>query len=517
MFEQLEQLVALYSQVTQYAREYYIIHLLLVYYIVQFIVKHTIMPPARQLYDNDMFHYQLLQRVSADTAFVHSLQPSDIDKLGVEVSKAFQRASVPESTVPIEEREVNEYMLGCIGTIDHELSLKQDSAQDGAKLILFRRTMITPENLEALFRMCDPNIRTGRVRCHAFWQLRTLVTVQATWKVKLQPDSNNSTSVAARLITVMFTALSDQRSYCEHNAGKVCRMAPWTVCAEALAVCRDKPEQVVDLIHPYDWTTILQRSDAAVIPRDASDGALYYDFTLFITLHRWPVRLLQEDHNNSKAKEVLRKLGSCDTLMRRVLRRLVSGEISSKTATTMSLEEIFPVANFLIGFLHCLSPVPWDRDIESLVHRAHAAISQSFMTTMTSEMALFAQNPERSIAGVNTINEVSFLLDHWKELHEESEEARWQRFRRRFLSQEAKPDDNKALSKTVLKASKKQVKSTTNLTEGEMCANCYVLEKTLHDKLLKCGQCRLIKYCSRECQREHWKAHKKQCKKVALS
>jgi hypothetical protein len=479
------------------------------------------MPLARQPYDRDMFHFQLLQRVSSDNAFVHSLQPRDIDKLGEEVSRAFQRASVPESTVAIEEREVNEVMLGCIGTIDHELSLQQGSANDGAKLILFRRTMITPDNLEALFRMCDPNIRTGKVRCHAFWQLRTLVTVQATWKVKLQlqPDSSNSTptSVAGRLISVMSAALSDQRKHCDHNALAVCSFAPWTVCVEALGVCRDKPEKIVDLIHPWDWTTILQRTDAHVIPADDSEAPIYYDLLLFIVLHRWPVRLLQEDHNHSKAKEVLQKLGKCDTLLRRVLRRVVSGAMSSTTATTMPFEEMAPVANFLISFLHCLSPVPWDRDIESLVRRARSAMMESLLTAMTSEMAVMAQNPERSTAGVNTMNELCFLLDNWKELHQESEEARWYRFHRQYLIHDANPDGNKGLSKSILKAQKKQVKSTTNLTQGEMCANCYVLEKTLHEKLLRCGQCRLIKYCSRECQTAHWRAHKKQCKKVAPS
>jgi hypothetical protein len=477
------------------------------------------MPPARQPYDQDMFHFQLLQRVAADNKFIHSLQPSDIDKLGVEISKAFQRASVPESTVSVEEREVNELMLGCIGTIDHELSLKQDSAKDGAKLMLHRRSIITPDNLEALFRMCDGNIRTGKVRCHAFWHLRTLISVQATWKVKLQsqPGSNNSTStsVAAKLITVMSAALSEQRNLCGHHGDCTCRRAPWTVCAEALGVCRDKPEKVVDLLHPWDWTTILQRPDAAVITEE-SEAPLYYDLTLFVTLHRWPVRLLQENHSNSKAKEVLQKLGSCDTLLRRVLRRVISGEISSTTDTTIPFEEMAPIVNFLICFLHCLSPVPWDRDIDSLVRRARSVIMVSFTTMMMNEMSVMAQNPDRATAAVNGINEVLFLLDKWKDLHQESEEARWQRFHRRYLTDEANPDDNKELSKIVLKAQKKEVKSTTNLTQGEMCANCYVLEKTLDEKLLKCGQCRLIKYCSRECQREHWKkAHKKQCKKIA--
>jgi hypothetical protein len=132
-------------------------------------------------------------------------------------------------------------------------------------------------------------------------------------------------------------------------------------------------------------------------------------------------------------------------------------------------------------------------------------------------MSVMAQNPERSKAGLTTMNELSFLLENWKKLHEESEEARWQRFHRRYLTHDANPDDNKGLSKAALKAHKKQVKSTTNLTQGEMCANCYVLEKTLDKKLLKCGQCRLIKYCGPNCQKEHWKVHKKQCKKVAPS
>jgi hypothetical protein len=84
------------------------------------------------------------------------LQPSDIDKLGGEISKALQRASVPESTVSVQEKLVNDTMLSCMALIDHALSLKKNqSASDGAMLILYRKTMITPDNLQNLFRMCD--------------------------------------------------------------------------------------------------------------------------------------------------------------------------------------------------------------------------------------------------------------------------------------------------------------------------------------------------------------------------
>jgi hypothetical protein len=54
--------------------------------------------------------------------------------------------------------------------IEQGLCLKQDSGRDGAMLMLFRKTVITPENFQAIFRMCvNANIRTGKVRCFAFW------------------------------------------------------------------------------------------------------------------------------------------------------------------------------------------------------------------------------------------------------------------------------------------------------------------------------------------------------------
>jgi hypothetical protein len=144
--------------------------------------------------------------------------------------------------------------------------------------------------------------------------------------------------------------------------------------------------------------------------------------------------------------------------------------------------------------------------------RSHPVIAESSRTTMINEKDHMALNPWRSTSGVNSTRTLLFLMEKWKYLHQESEEARWQRFHHRYLVYEADPDDGKDLSKSILKGYKGAVKSLTNLTQGEMCANCYVLEKTLSEKLFKCGQCRLIKYCSRDCQREHRKkAHKKQC------
>jgi hypothetical protein len=474
------------------------------------------MPPAKE--------EALLERVAKNIECIHSLQPSDIDKLGVESSLALQRASVPESTVSLPERLVNEIMLRCIGQIDHIISLKADSARDIAMLMLYRRTLITSDNLEALLRMCDSNIRTGKVRCNAIWQLRRLVSVQATWKVKLQlqPNSNisTSTSFAAKMITVMSAALSEHRSdLCgyRNNPGCGCHVSPWVFCVEALGVYRDEPEKAVDLLHPWDWVTILQpKPPGATAVTETSDVPLFLFIFLFIALCRWPIGVLKENRNNIKAKEVLQKLGSCDTLLRRVLRGVIAGEMSCTPGANMSFEELERVDDFLGAFLHCLSPLPWDREIDSLVRRTRSIIAESLTTIMINETAVMVKDPERSTEVVKSVNELLFLMDKWKELHQESEEACWQRFHSRYLVHNANPHSNKELSKSILKLNKKMGKASANLTEGEMCANCYVLENTLDERLLKCGQCRLIKYCSRECQREHWKkAHKKQCKKLA--
>jgi hypothetical protein len=95
--------------------------------------------------------------------------------------------------------------------------------------------------------------------------------------------------------------------------------------------------------------------------------------------------------------------------------------------------------------------------------------------------------PEEITAVTNCTNDVLFLMEKWKDLHQESDEARWQRFYLEYLTQEVNPNG---------KGRTEDVKASTNLTEGEMRVNCYALAKTLGEGLLKCGRCMMIKYCS---------------------
>jgi hypothetical protein len=59
-------------------------------------------------------------------------------------------------------------------------------------------------------------------------------------------------------------------------------------------------------------------------------------------------------------------------------------------------------------------------------------------------------------------------------------------------------------------------KSMRSLNELEGCTKCgkYRSEGI---QLLKCSGCRITLYCSRECQRAHWKTHKPDCKRILPS
>ena len=49
---------------------------------------------------------------------------------------------------------------------------------------------------------------------------------------------------------------------------------------------------------------------------------------------------------------------------------------------------------------------------------------------------------------------------------------------------------------------------------GMVCANCDVVANNTH--LKKCAACKLVTYCSKECQKKHWPVHKTVCKSAPM-
>lgn len=60
-----------------------------------------------------------------------------------------------------------------------------------------------------------------------------------------------------------------------------------------------------------------------------------------------------------------------------------------------------------------------------------------------------------------------------------------------------------------MSAAQSDTMSTTEL--AQVCAKCNNTE----GELKKCTKCKSVLYCNRECQRAHWKKHKRQCSRLA--
>jgi hypothetical protein len=98
----------------------------------------------------------LLERICFDLDLLGTLAPKDVDTLGIEITLLLGHCCVPESIV-FDTR--NTTLMFCILSVDNALT--------GATKLLFRTTISTKNNLEALLRLIYGDIQTGNVRCLA--------------------------------------------------------------------------------------------------------------------------------------------------------------------------------------------------------------------------------------------------------------------------------------------------------------------------------------------------------------
>jgi hypothetical protein len=104
--------------------------------------------------------------------------------------------SVPESTISAQERIANKVM---IGSISARLYFRSQ------ELWLFRQSILTTENLEALLRMTDADIRSSFVKCRAI-QLPyryKFSGVESLWSIKM----NDGTYFLPNVISDLSKAL----------------------------------------------------------------------------------------------------------------------------------------------------------------------------------------------------------------------------------------------------------------------------------------------------------------------
>jgi hypothetical protein len=98
-------------------------------------------------------------------------------------------------------------------------------------------------------------------------------------------------------------------------------------------------------------------------------------------------------------------------------------------------------------------------------------------------------------------------LELWPQIKHFTMEERWAQLEG-YLSHRYTSLGDERQSRRLLRRTFRRDPSRSN---KELCANCFLPEEAGQNNLLCCARCRRIKYCSKECQRAHWKAHKKSC------
>jgi len=62
----------------------------------------------------------------------------------------------------------------------------------------------------------------------------------------------------------------------------------------------------------------------------------------------------------------------------------------------------------------------------------------------------------------------------------------------------------------ILQARRDRWEATRPVRRSRACATCGAAASA---QMLQCSTCKTVPYCSRDCQREHWRTHKAKCQR----
>jgi hypothetical protein len=440
-------------------------------------------------------------KASGGNCHVSLFSDQDIDNLGPEVSEAFERCSVDQNTISDAERELTKLM---IYTIRCMVDPAMQTQTPGPRMLLFRNTIMTSTNLEALLRTTDADNRTGSVRCLSVSVLGFLIDMTSVFDIEMTDGSN----FASKWLTSYLKAMNDDLNPTNaglHDPNCRCNHSISDALLTMLVATKEKPDKLLDRVHAVDWNAIFRAAECCRVPN--CYGCHSSDMFMFLHKHVC-LPVLRVDPSHDKSRSLLRKLGSSWELFRFVLRGVASGDLLQwhpRPVNQNTINSIIVTSEFLLRFLvGRLVPLLSDPKTDDLVFRAHSAL-----------VARSSSLPAAPNSTGVYIEQVLELLNEesWTELKENCDQIRSDCFSRVFLSDEAVPKARKLMREYARAGAQQTLEETVG--KNEMCANCFVLETALvenHRKLMKCSACR-VTYCGRDCQAEHWtKAHKKQCK-----
>jgi hypothetical protein len=420
-------------------------------------------------------------RGPSDFAFLESLGPTAIiNGLTNEVTRVFGRCSLPESTRSDKERAQDEWMMACVLLA---ISALYNRTGENSEAIsnLFHKTLCTPDNLDCLFRMSDADVRTGLVRCIANYIVGVFANMTSMWDIKMHDGSR----IASSVISVYGKALDDEAKHgseIPHMEGCGCNDFSPMFFLMGLKMTQEEPAEVLERFHAFNWTAILQSID---------DKTAY---TLAYRLHQAALPVLHHDPEHTIARALLRKIGECHELYRSALRCILELKSAGPENIGSILSRLEYMSFFIGPYQFCLTPPPSEEETLSLVGLANEALKEARSMVIDAIQAQNVGGSSFTIGEYDTLTEATDT-DWLAMMKQESPEERWQRFEARILSSEEYTVAGR-LEESREAERQHQLDRLERLacSEGEMCANCFELEKHLREgiHLMRCSQCRLV-------------------------
>jgi len=356
--------------------------------------------------------------------------------------------------------------------------------------------------------------------------------VRTVWSIKIDGFSFSFHWIRA-LASLMEPPSSSLRKMLDHVGVRV-----WERLSKALEICKDPTVDVVNMLAPFDWTTTLNHKDDYTDPRTQNrndqhqqqrPGECLFRYPdnskvlSWVALHSWALRALQLDAHSPSGRLLLDKIGNAFAFTKRMLQNSLALGGNPHVTQQSQYDSHVSCVTYFFMFFHTLTPIPTnDRQLDKLVKRSASTLQRSAQTLFITEDSVNAPpadllGPDRGPSQIQhfakmTIALLQFFDKHgWEQMKRESFDVKWQRLVDSWLHREEELSPGTALAKQYKKEGQNLIKRVVNNLD-ELCANCFVAQSSLNLRLRRCGRCRQIKYCSEDCQTEHWKkSHKLHC------